>query len=144
MIRKNEVYAGLGKYNPHVFYMHLNVGPINDDSIYIKLYEHVNKIREKPIIYIFDVFCEVGEKEVIAKKYNLICVTREYEMIEPSQDDIYLTIKEILMYKKFNDNILYSLESKFFFNSEDPELRELSLTLLRSLGKMSEYKTVYV
>jgi len=144
MDRDQEIYGGLGAYYPNIFYMHLNVGPINDTLIHKKLYEYYNKIQEQPIIYIFDVYCDFLGDDIVSKKYDLLCITREYEMIPPDQDTIHVCIKEIMTYRKYTDTLFYNLESQEFYANGSSEIREVCFTLLRSLGKVSEYKTIYV
>jgi len=139
-----EIYGGLGEYYPNIFYMHLNIGITTDNTIPIKLYEYYNKIQERPIIYVFDVYCEFLGNDIVSRKYDLLCITRDYDMSPPTQDLIFNAIKEIMTYRRYIDNLFYNLELREFYPNDDQDIREVCLTLLRSLGKMSEYKTIYV
>lgn len=145
MVHKNEIFVGLGNYNPRIFYMHINLNLLDyDDTFNSELYEYVSKTYEQPIIYIFDVKCDILADEVVSRGYNLICITKDYEMTPPSDEMVEQAIKEILHYKNFNDNIFYIINKQKFKSNQDNDIREVGLLLLRSLGKHLNYRTVYI
>ena len=143
MNRKNELYVGIGDYYPYMLYAHLIVGPF--DNNYKDLYEAVNKYKEKPIIFIFDMYCTfLNDDDIIVDKYDFICLCRDCEMYNPNNDDVEKTIKDILTYESWTDTIVYNNEEKLFYIIEDNILRNITLVLLRSLKNPNNIRVINV
>jgi hypothetical protein len=139
MNRKNELYINVGDYYPYLFYVHLNFGNFEKNDL--MLYDIISKYKDDPYIVIIDINCNFIGDDVICIDYDFIILYRKYELINPTYNDVEKTIKNILTYCKWNESLMYNIEEKQFYIMEDDEdIRNVVLSLLRSLKNPTNIK----
>lgn len=136
----DDLYVGIGDFYPYMFYARISFD--TNPGYYKQLYDIISKDKKDPLIFIFELHCEFPGDDIIAKKYDLLYLMRDQELVTPPNDAIEQTIKVLLTQECWTEHIIF--EGNNIYSSNNDKILNLTLPMIRSLKTPDNIRIIKV
>lgn len=142
---KNEIYALLGAFDNHIFYLHFVIDNY-DKNINKKFYEYISKYYDDYItLGIYDVHVQLfDDTKILGYDFLFYKHNNTVRNIALNTDDVEFVTKSILEKTDDNEIILYKKDINEFEVCEDQDIQNEAYKLLRCINKCDCIEVYYI